>query len=34
MLTTIATVIAGLIGAGLIVMGGNAVARPRTATPR
>lgn len=31
MLTTIATVLAGLVGAALIAMGGNAVTRPRTA---
>lgn len=31
MLTTVATVLAGLLGAGLIAMGGNAVTRPRTA---
>ncbi|MEY9844377.1 DUF4267 domain-containing protein [Streptacidiphilus sp. MAP5-3] len=31
MLTTSATVLAGLIGAALILMGGNAVTRPRTA---
>ncbi|MBF9067022.1 DUF4267 domain-containing protein [Streptacidiphilus fuscans] len=32
MITTIATVLAGLIGAGLVFMGGNGVTRPQTAT--
>ncbi|MFE9334626.1 DUF4267 domain-containing protein [Streptomyces sp. NPDC006925] len=31
MLTTIATVVAGLLGAGLILMGGSAVTKPRGA---
>lgn len=32
MLTTIATILAGLIGAGLVFMGANGVTRPHTAT--